>query len=83
MNGNRQEDLLNVFNKRYTANHSSKPTLSGARADFSKKMFGTQKDDNMRENMRKANSVDGRVNSLRENINAVRDWQRKNISGGN
>ena len=71
---NRQNSLDNVFNQRWKANNYNyngvKDVISDKQKHFDR-MFNIKSKEEKREEILKANSVDGRVNRLNEQMNSV------------
>lgn len=74
----RSEDLTKVFDKRYKVNNNVNVQVQQKKKDFNFKMFGIRDKEDVRRELREANSVDGRVNRLKERMNSMNN----NKTGG-
>lgn len=72
MNFQRNNDLTNVFNQRWNANHGNNEKVQQAKKDFNYKMFGIRDKEDIRREMREANSVSSKVNNLNQKMDAVK-----------
>lgn len=77
-NFRRNNDLEEVFNQRYKANHGNNERVQREIKDFNYKMYGIKDKDDTRKMMRDANSVKGQIDRLNKNINAVNNFNRNN-----
>lgn len=72
MNFQRNNDLTNVFDQRWNANHGNNEKVQQAKKDFNYKMFGIRDKEDIRREMREANSVSSKVNNLNQKVDAVK-----------
>lgn len=77
----RNNDLENVFEQRYRANHGNNEIVQEKKKDFNRKMFNIRDKDDIRKEIRDANSVSGKVNSLNERMNAMNP-NMSNVNSG-
>lgn len=71
MNFKKNNDLENVFEQRYRANHGNNEIVQEKKKDFNRKMFNIRDREDIRKEMREANSISGKVNSLNERMNVM------------
>lgn len=71
MNFKRNNDLSEVFEQKYRANHGNNEIISQKKKDFDLKMFGIRDKEDIRKEMREANSVQSQVNNLNQRMNAL------------
>ena len=79
MNFKRNNDLTEVFDQRWRANHGNNERVQQAKADFNFKMFGIKDKNMIKKDMREANSVRGQDNSLNQRVNAMKQFNRNNF----
>ena len=79
MNFKRNNDLTEVFDQRWQANHGNNEKIQQVKADFNFKMFGIKDKNVIKKGMREANSVRGQVNSLNQRVNAMKQFNRNNF----
>ena len=72
MNFQRNNDLTNVFDQRWNANHGNNEKVQQAKKDFNYKMFGIRDKEDIRREMREANSVSSKVNNLNQKMDAAK-----------
>ncbi|MEE3342515.1 MAG: hypothetical protein VZS44_00280 [Bacilli bacterium] len=74
-NGNvvrdRSEDLTKVFDRKYHANHDVNEQVQQRKKDFNAKMFGIRDQEDVRREMREANSVNGQVKNLQDRMSSM------------
>lgn len=68
---NRSEDVTRVFDKGYQTNHGVNDQVQQRKKDFNFKMFGIRDKEDIRREMREANSVNGQVSNLKERVNSM------------
>lgn len=67
----KNNDLGEVFDQRYKANHGNNERVQKEIHDFNKRMFNIHDRDDYRKEMLKSNSVSGQVNALNERMNCM------------
>lgn len=79
----RNNDLTEVFDQKYKANHGNNERVQQEIKDFNRKIFGIKDKEDIRKEMRKSNSVEGQVNSLNQRMNCMnpRMGNVNNING--
>ncbi len=75
----RQEDLTKIFDRKYHANHDVNGMVQQRKKDFNEKFFGIRDKEDVRRELREANSVEGHVNNLKEKISSMNNM---NNNGG-
>lgn len=78
MNFKRNNDLTEVFDQKWNANHGNNEMVQQKKKDFNFKMFGIRDKDDVRREKREANSVNGRVNNLNQRMSSMRNMNRFN-----
>ena len=68
---NNSEDLTNIFDKRYQVNKGANKMVQDRKKDFNRKFFGIRDKEEVRKELRDANSVQGQVNSLKERMSGL------------
>ena len=71
MNFKRNNDLSEVFDQKYKANHGNNEIVNQNKKNFDLKMFGIRDKEDIRKELRKANSVQSQVNNLNQRMNAL------------
>ena len=67
----RTEDLTKVFDRKYHANHDVNGAVQQKKKDFNFKMFGIKDKEDVRKELREANSVEGQVKNLQDRMNSM------------
>lgn len=78
MNFKRNNDLTEVFDQKWNANHGNNEIVQQKKKDFNLKMFGIRDKNDVKKEMREANSVNGRVNNLNQKMSAMNNMNRFN-----
>lgn len=71
MNFRRNNDLSEVFEQRYRANKGNNEIISEKKKEFNRKMFNIRDKEDIRKEIRSANSVEGQVKSLNDRMNVL------------
>ena len=66
INSERSEDLTKIFDRKYHANHDVNEKVQERKKDLNFKMFGIRDKEEVRQEMREANTVDAKVERLKE-----------------
>lgn len=77
----RTEDLTKIFDRKYHANHDVNGVIQQKKKDFNEKFFGIRDKDEIRREMREANSVNGQVKNLEERMSGM-NHNNFNNNGG-
>lgn len=75
----RSEDLTKIFDRKYHANHDVNEQVQQKKKDFNFKMFGIRDKEDVRKELREANSVEGQVKNLQEKMSGMNN---NNNTGG-
>ena len=67
----RSEDLTKIFDRKYHANHDVNGSVQQRKKEFNEKFFGIRDKEEIRKEMREANSVEGQVNNLKERMSGM------------
>ena len=67
----RTEDLTKIFDRKYHANHDVNGQVQQRKKEFNEKFFGIRDKDEIKKELRDANSVDGQVNNLKQRIDGM------------
>ena len=67
----RSEDLTKVFDRKYHANHDVNGQVQQRKKEFNEKFFGIRDKEDIRREMREANSVEGQVNDLKQRNSSI------------
>lgn len=78
MNFKRNNDLTEVFDQKWNANHGNNEIVQQKKKDFNFKMFGIKDKADARKEMREANSVNSKVNNLNQRMNTMKNMNRFN-----
>ena len=68
---NNSEDLTNIFDKRYQVNKGANKMVQDRKKDFNRKFFGIRDKEEVRKEMREANSVESQVNNLKQRMSGL------------
>ena len=67
----RTEDLTKIFDRKYHANHDVNGQVQQRKKEFNEKFFGIRDKEDVRREMREANSVEGQVNDLKQRMSGM------------
>ena len=73
----RNNDLGKIFDKKYTVNKNTSRQISEHQKDFTKRMFGIRDKEEIRKELREANSVNSKVSNLKNRINSITNNNRQ------
>ena len=67
----RTEDLTKIFDRKYHANHDVNGEVQQRKKDFNEKFFGIKDREDVRRELREANSVEGQVDDLKQRMSGM------------
>ena len=75
-NYNRNKDLTEVFNQKWNANYRTSEKISNNMKEFNKKMFNIKDKEEIRKEMREANTVNSQVDRLNKKMEGLQNNNR-------
>ncbi len=75
-NYNRNKDLTEVFNQKWNANYRTSEKISNNMKEFNKKMFNIKDKEEIRKEMREANTVNSQVDRLNKKMEGLNNSNR-------
>ena len=78
-NINRQKDLNKVFDERWRANKVDNDKIRQARKEFNLKMYGIRDKEDVRKELRQANTVEAKVERLNQKMDGLKNLNRNNF----
>lgn len=84
MNFKRENDLQEIFDAKWQANHEANNNVrreKDKQEDFDRRMFGIRNKEELRREMRQAHSVENQVNNLKQRMNNANTFNRNNFGG--
>ena len=78
-NLNRNKDLSQVFDERWRANKVDDKKIKQARKDFNFKMYGIRDKEDVRKELREANTVNAKVERLNQKMSSLNNFNRNNF----
>ncbi len=76
---NRNRDLSQVFDQRWKANKSNDKKIKEERKEFNFKMYGIRDKEDVRKELRQANTVDAKVERLNQKMAGLSKLNRNNF----
>ncbi len=73
---NRNRDVDQVFNDKWNANYKTSENISNKIKDFNKKMFNIKDQEEIRKEMREANTVEAKVDNLNKKMEGLNNNNR-------
>ncbi|MBR3161949.1 MAG: hypothetical protein IKF19_04390 [Bacilli bacterium] len=67
----RTDDLTKIFDRKYHANHDVNGDVQQRKKEFNEKFFGIRDKEDIRRELREANSVNGKVENLKNKISGM------------
>ena len=76
---NRNNDISKVFDQRWQANKIDYKKIKEHQKDFNLKMYGIKDKEEIRKEMREANSVNAKVERLNQKMSSLNNYNRNNF----
>ena len=76
LNNRIDRDLTKVFDRKWQANYKTSEKISNNMKEFNKKMFNIKDKDEIRKEMREANTVNSQVDRLNKKMDGLKNNNR-------